>query len=557
MLGSVFGKAVWDRRRSMLWWILGMVAMTGWLTAFYPIIRDSDAMQDFLEDFPPEMMALFGIDPDTFLTGAGYLQAQMFSFLLPIVVLVFTIGFGVAATAREERDGTMDMILSMPISRTSVIVQKATAMTVLSLALLVAVGTTLLIANPIVDLGLGLEGIAAVTAGLWLLGLVFGGVAMLTASFSGSPSTAAGVTGGLAILSWFINAFSSLFSWLELPSTLSPFTWYLHDLPLLYGFNSGHLWMLLISLGLIAGAVILFHKRNIATEEAVIPEAAARRKKSKSIQPRSVWLLGSVFGKSIWDRRRSIWYWSVGLASMSLLTFAAWPTVSQDTATLEAMMEMMPREVLAMFGLTDPEALATAEGFVSSRTYGSVGPIVLIVFAITAMSALVAKEEASGALDLVLSNPRQRRSVLHGKALAVATLTGVLVTFLTAVAFFGNAVWDMGFNLWHIVAANLGLGLLGLCFWGIAIALWAVPRSAGSTVGITSAVAVFTFFLNGLGAIVDVLQPARYLSPFYWYLGDTVPLSKGFTFGYLALAVVAVVGSLFAARSFETRDLAV
>jgi len=68
---------------------------------------------------------------------------------------------------------------------------------------------------------------------------------------------------------------------------------------------------------------------------------------------------------------------------------------------------------------------------------------------------------------------------------------------------------------------------------------------------------VFTFFLNGLGAIVDVLEPARYLSPFYWYLGDTVPLAKGFTFGYLALAIVAVVGSLIAARSFETRDLAV
>jgi len=503
MLSSVFGKAVWDRRRSMLWWILGVVAITAWLTAFYPIIRDSDAMQDFLKEFPPEMMAMFGMDPDTFLTGAGYLQAQMFSFLLPIVVLVFTIAFGVAATAKEERAGTMDMVLSMPISRTSVIVQKAAAMAVLSLSLVVAIGATLLIANPIVDLGLGLEGIAAVTAGLWLLGLVFGGIAMVTASFSGSPSTAAGIAGGLAILSWFINAFSTLYGWLELPSTLSPFTWYLFDLPLLYGFNSGHAWMLFTSVGLISGAVVLFRKRNIATEEAVVPQAAARMKKSRSIPPRSVWLLGSVFGKSIWDRRRSVWYWSIGLASMSFLTFAAWPALSQDTAALEAMMEVMPREVLAMFGLTDTEALATAEGFVS----GSVGPIVLIVFAITAMSALLAKEEASGALDLVLSNPRPRRSILQGKAWAVAAMTGVLVTFLTAVAFFGNAVWSMGFNTWHMIAANLGLGLLGLCFWGIAVALWAVLKSAGSAVGVTSAIAVFTFFLNGLGAIVDVLEP--------------------------------------------------
>jgi hypothetical protein len=49
----------------------------------------------------------------------------------------------------------------------------------------------------------------------------------------------------------------------------------------------------------------------------------------------------------------------------------------------------------------------------------------------------------------------------------------------------------------------------------------------------------------------------RYFSPFYWYLGDTVPLSKGFTFGYLALALVAVAGTAVATRRFTTRDLAV
>ena len=106
------------------------------------------------------------------------------------------------------------------------------------------------------------------------------------------------------------------------------------------------------------------------------------------------------------------------------------------------------------------------------------------------------------------------------------------------------------------VDAHVGLGLLGLCFWGIAIALWSLLGS-GPAVGVTSAIAVFAFFLNGLGAIVDALTLIRYLSPFYWYLGDTVPLAKGFTFGYLALGVVAVVGTVIATVRFEKRDLAV
>jgi ABC-2 type transport system permease protein len=173
------------------------------------------------------------------------------------------------------------------------------------------------------------------------------------------------------------------------------------------------------------------------------------------------------------------------------------------------------------------------------------------------MTAFVAREESSGQLDLVISNPVKRSVVIPEKTTGVVTLLGVIVLFLTIVAFAGSAIWDMGFDPVSIVAANVGLGFLGLSFWGIAVALWSLLGSSGPAVGITSALAVAAFFMNGLGAIVEGLAFMRYLSPFYWYLGDTVPLAKGFTFGYLALAVLALVGSAIATRRFDTRDLAV
>lgn len=557
MLRNVFTKAIWDRRRSMMWWTAGMVAMTAWLVAVYPVIRDSDAMQSFLDDFPPELMALFGIDPDIYLTGAGYLQAQLFSFIAPIILIAFAVGFGVSATASEEKSGTMDMLLSLPISRTSLILQKATAMVLLAALLSSAIALTLIILDPVVGLKLSVSGVAAVTTGLWLLGVTFGGVAMMVGAFTGSPSSAGGVAGFLAILAWVVTSFSSLFSWLEFPSKLSPFSWYLDGLPLLNGFDSGQIWLVIAGGAAIVSAALLFARRNIATERTIVPQTAARAKQARNVAPRSTWLLGSVFGKTVWDRRRTVWYWAIGLASMSFLTFAAWPALSRDAQALEGLVNSMPREVLAMFGLTDPGALATPQGFVSSRTYGSVGPIAVIVFAITAMTAFVATEESSGQLDLVLSNPIRRNVVIPEKAAGVALLLSVIVLFLMVVAFVGNAIWAMGFDPLSVIAANIGLGLLGLCFWGIAVALWSLFGSSGPAVGITSAIAVAAFFMNGLGAIVSGLAFMRYLSPFYWYLGDTVPLAKGFTFGYFALAVVAVVGSLVASRRFRTRDLAV
>jgi len=556
MLRNVFTKDIWDRRVSMIWWVVGMVALTGWLAALYPLLRDSEAMQDFLEEFPPELLAMFGMDPATFLTGAGYLSAQMYSFIAPIVILAFTITMGAAATAREERNGTMDMLLSLPIRRESVVAQKALSLAALSGVVVLSIAFTLVVMNPVFDLKLSMDGLIAVNAGLWLLGLVFGYLAIALGAFTGNPTTTAGITAGLAILAWFVNAFSALYDWLEWPSKLSPFSWYLHDMPLINGMSTGHIWLLLAAVVLVVAAGLLFARRNIATEQAVVPEAAARRKKTKLIRPRATWLLGSVFGKSVWDRRKTVWIWGFGLSTMTLFTFAAWPALAQDSNAMQNLVDSFPKELLAMFGLTDAAALATPEGFVSSRTYGSVGPIVVIVFAITAMASLVAHEESTGRLDMVLSNPLQRPNVLGEKANAVFALIGVIGAILFGVALFGNAQWDTGMRVWYLLTANIGLGLLGLCFWGIAVALWSILGGSGS-VGATAAVAVVTYFLNGLGASVDILGPFRYLSPFYWFLGDTVPLSKGLTWGYLALAVVAVGGTLFAMSRFRSRNLAV
>jgi ABC-2 type transport system permease protein len=557
MLRSVFTKDLWDRRRSALWWIGGVALLNVWIASVYPVIRDSDAMKDFINEFPPEMLALFGIDPDTFLTGAGFLQSELFSFIVPIIVVTFGVLAGTAATAREEKDGTMDVLLSVPITRPSIVLQKAASMTLVSAAIMAATAFALIGMNAIVDLKLSIINLVAVCIGAWLLGLVFGGVAMVIGAVTGSPGATSGAAVSLAILSWFVSAFSNLYSWLEVPSKLSPFSWYLDGNPLLNGFSSGHLWLLAGALAGVAAATVLFTRRNIAEELAIIPDNPLRRRRAKVITPRTPWLLGSVFGKTLWDRRRSVWVWAIGLSSLSLLTFAAWPALAKDSEALMELLEAFPKEVLAMMGLTDASAIATPEGFVSTRTYGAVGPVVILVFAISAMSSLVAKEEASGILDLVTSASQQRRTLMREKALAVFTLVGIIAVFLFIVALLGNAAWSLEISFTGILGANVGLALFGLCFWGIAVALWSLLPNSGAAVGVTTAFAIVAFLLNGLGVIVDSLAPARWISPFYWYLGDTVPLAKGITWGYLALAVVAVAGTAIAIARFEHRDLAV
>ncbi len=557
MFRNVFTKTMWDRRRSILWWTIGAVLVMAWVVAVYPVLRDSIDMQTFIDQIPPEMMAIAGIDPATFLTGAGYLQAQMYSLVGPILVIGFAVSTAVAVTSREEHDGTVDMLLSAPISRMSVSLHKVAAVATSTAIVVSGLALTLIAANPILDLKLGITAIVAANLGLYLLGSVFAGVAMLIGAFSGKPAAALGGSLVLAVLAWFVNAFESLFPWLEVPSVLSPFTWYLHDTPLINGFRTALIWLGIATLGFLFGSVYLFDRRDIATEAAVVPEVAARRKKSRTIAPRRVTMLRSVFGKGIWDKRRSIWGWAGGLGALLLVTFAAWPALSADPEALEGLVNAMPKEMLAMFGMTDPGGLATPAGFISSRSYQAIGPVVMIIFVLGAVSSLIAREEASGRIDMVLSTPQPRRSVLASKALAIVSLVGVIAATLIAVGFVGNQLWDTKLDALNIVMANVGVGLLGLFFGGVALALWGLLRSPGSAIGITVALAVASYFLNGLGAVVDVLEPVRPLSPFFWYLGDTAPLARGFGLGYLLLAMGALIGFTVSLWRFETRNLAV
>ena len=557
MLHNVFTKTIRDHLRSAFGWVVGAGGLTMWLVAMYPYIRDSDAMREFIEQMPPELMAAFGMDPATFLTGAGYLSGQLYTFVGPVIMIGFAVGLGVAVTAREEQDGTLDMLLSAPISRRHLVLSKLSASALLAALVPGVMAAVLILANQPLGLEIAVQGILAVNVGLWLLGLVFAGVTTAVGAFTGRPGAARGAALFAAVLAWFVSLFEPFFDWLELPSKVSPFTWYTDTNPMIDLWSTGFLWLLITTIALTAGTIWLFSRRDIATELAVLPETSITPRRSKHVEPRSAPLLRSVAGKTVWDRRKTVFLWAGGIASFLLMTFAAWPTMSGNAAALEGLISAMPTEMFAIFGMTDPDSLATPAGFISSRAYLNAGPLIMILFCVGGVSSLVAKEERRGVLDMVLSNPQPRKRVLAQKVIGLTGLTAVITIILMVVGFAANEFWDTGLEPMHILGANVGLMLLGLFFGGMALALWSFLHSGGTAIGITSAFAVVTYFLNGLATVVDPIAPLRSLSPFFWYLGDTVPLAKGVQPAYLLLLIGGVTGAVIAIWRFEKRDLAV
>lgn len=252
-----------ERWRSTFGWGLGLVLMAVLQLAVYPSVAKSSAsMQEFVDQWPEAFRQAFNLDAYT--TGAGFLNAEMFSMMVPLVLIAVAVSGAAAATAAEEERGTADLLLSLPVSRGRVVVAKVLA-TVIAV-LLVAAATLLAIAvgAPLVDLEVGLADLAAGVLMTALLALFFGAVALLVATVTGKRAVALGTAVGLALAAFLLNALAPMADWLEPWQKASPFYWALGDNPLINGVDAPMAGLLLVAaVAQVVLADVAYRRRDI------------------------------------------------------------------------------------------------------------------------------------------------------------------------------------------------------------------------------------------------------------------------------------------------------
>lgn len=133
MFKNIFLKTLRDQSSSIFWWSVGFIFLSVYLAWFYPYISKNAGIFKMVEALPPIIKNLIG-DIDFAATPAGFFNLQPFSFFAPIMILFYSVSRGVGSVAGEKEDGTLDLLLSNPVSRSEVIIQK-----VLSISLGLAV----------------------------------------------------------------------------------------------------------------------------------------------------------------------------------------------------------------------------------------------------------------------------------------------------------------------------------------------------------------------------------------------------------------------------------
>jgi ABC-2 type transport system permease protein len=262
---NIVFKTLFDRRRSLLFWCIGLVLLGAILLAFFPVIRDTPAVSEYIDALPKEFLALFAGNITDYTSPEGYLNGELFFLMYPLLLLVFAVGFGSSAIAGEEERGTLDLLLSNPLRRWRVVLEKYLAMLIFGLILVFVFWATIAAGGAIIDMGLDLLRLAAVCFSGFLLAMAFGSVALAIGCARGRVGIAVGVGGALGVYAYMLNALAPLIDWLEPFQVASPFYYYIDANPLLNGLDPVHAGVLIgISLVFLVIAIVTLERRDLS-----------------------------------------------------------------------------------------------------------------------------------------------------------------------------------------------------------------------------------------------------------------------------------------------------
>jgi ABC-2 type transport system permease protein len=241
------------RRKSLILYSVGMALYVLVVVALYPSFKDAGNLDQFTTE-SQGLAALFGIS-GSLTTPTGWLSANIYANFFPLIVLMLTIGYGAWCLAGQEGDGHLELVLSLPFARTSVVAQKMATLAVQAVVFSVVVFLCSLVGRGF-DLTVDTANLATTTLAVTLMGIDFGLLAVALGAASGNKGSAVGITAAIAAASYLISSMAPLIEWLQPLRYVSLFYWSVGDGQLEQGV-SWAAFAVLITTGLALGAACL------------------------------------------------------------------------------------------------------------------------------------------------------------------------------------------------------------------------------------------------------------------------------------------------------------
>jgi ABC-2 type transport system permease protein len=230
------------RLRSSIFWTIGIAAILVVTAAFYP------SLKNFFADFQSpdnsaatSLMGLTnGIDPSSPL---GYLWSNLYSNIVPWLLMALGIALGANAIAGDEEVGTLEYTLSSAATRGQILVTRFAGVVTLLFGVAMVSGLALLITAPLFDLtsdqtvtidgstvvnpGMNVSNVAAGSFAAFAVATGTAGIAFLVGAVTGKKGRAIGIATTIAVASYLFYTLANLTGVLTDLTWLSSWRWYI------------------------------------------------------------------------------------------------------------------------------------------------------------------------------------------------------------------------------------------------------------------------------------------------------------------------------------------
>jgi len=262
-LRSVYVKTLYDRRHGLLWWSIGIALLTITVLSVWPSVHDE--YTKLVQNYPQGLLAFFGIEEGGLGTAAGYLQAELFGLMLPLLLITYAIAAGSATAAGEREAGTLEFLLAQPVSRRRVPLEKLLGLCTSLLVITASFAVVLVVSTRVFALDVAAPRLIAATASAYLIATLFGAIAVLVGSMTRHRALAAGAASAAAIAAYLLSSLAALVEGLKRFRPMSPFWWYSGHDPLRQGLEPLHVALLVAAtLVCVVAAVLVFERRDLA-----------------------------------------------------------------------------------------------------------------------------------------------------------------------------------------------------------------------------------------------------------------------------------------------------
>ena len=262
MFKSVLSKTIYEKRWMVLGWSIGVAAMSLLMMSFYHSFSDG-VFDQIANNLPKSFQSLIG-DLKALKTVPGFVAQQVFALRIPLLTIIMSVILFSGLLAGDENEGSLQTLLTRPIKRYQVYLQKLLAGLIVSFVVCFAAIPGVVIGLVLISESMSLWMLFQAVVAVWMLASTFGVIGFSLGAIFGKRGQAGSIAGIFAFLSFLITSFVGNVPSIESVEKLSLFHYYNKPAVAEFGLSlSNCLVFVLVALFFAILGLIIFVRRDI------------------------------------------------------------------------------------------------------------------------------------------------------------------------------------------------------------------------------------------------------------------------------------------------------